>query len=70
LNAALSDRCLVMASILRKPSKGGQSKSPELSTHSGAHQETIRSPDKRWNWEYAGCGGNCPACSGRHHRQK
>src|ERR1700712_1377810 len=36
LNAALCDRCLVMASSLRKPSKGGQSKSPNLSTARGA----------------------------------
>src|SRR3954452_20027101 len=38
LNAALWDRCLVMASILRKPSKGGQSKTPNLSTRRGALQ--------------------------------
>jgi hypothetical protein len=35
LNAALWDRCLVMASILRK---GGQFKSPKLSTFRGALQ--------------------------------
>ncbi len=34
--AALWDRCFVMASILRKPSNGGQSKTPNLSTRRGA----------------------------------
>ncbi len=38
LNAALCERCFVMASILRKPSTGGQFKSPILSTHRGALQ--------------------------------
>jgi hypothetical protein len=38
LNAALCDRCFVMTSILRKPSKGGQFKSSNLSTRGGALQ--------------------------------
>ncbi|WP_264716432.1 transposase [Limobrevibacterium gyesilva] len=40
LNAALWDRCFVMASILRKPSNEGQTKSLILSTPRGAlHRE-------------------------------
>src|SRR5215469_2095849 len=40
LNAALCDRCLVMAPILRKPSRGGQFQPLNLSTPRGAlHRE-------------------------------
>jgi hypothetical protein len=44
LNAALRDRCFVMAYILQKPSKGGQFKSPNRATPRGALQF------KRDNW--------------------
>jgi hypothetical protein len=38
LNAALCDRCFVMASILRKPNRHGQIQSLNLSTRRGALQ--------------------------------
>jgi hypothetical protein len=41
-NAALWDRCLVMAPIPRKPSKRGQFKSPNLSTRRGALHDALQ----------------------------
>jgi hypothetical protein len=41
LNAALCERCFVMASILRKPSRGGQSRSFNLSTRRAALQSKL-----------------------------
>src|SRR4051794_24288098 len=63
LNAALWDRCLVMTSILRKPSKGGQFKPPNLSTRRGALHCTVS-----FDWR---CGLAAPGrCQKRHSRQR
>ena len=62
LNAALRERCFVMASILRKPGKGGQLKSLVLSTRRGAlpcgnckvspkvYKTTMPPCRPRWRW--------------------